>query len=163
REPAATEPTNAVDPPNGRTRVPAGPTPTGAKPAGMLGGEPSVPPDVRLVPVTDSVGVGLLVRVHREAFGRVHPALGAALLARLGGRVGCPAARRGRGVGRRWGRGRAPGRCARAGGSPTAAPSSRACGAAAPCRTGAAAACSGRWSRTGPRWPPPAASVTCRW
>src|SRR5262249_44565855 len=48
-----------------------------------LGAEPSVPPGVRLVPVTDSAGVALLLRVHREAFGHAHPALGAALLAGL--------------------------------------------------------------------------------
>jgi hypothetical protein len=51
--------------------------------ADRLGTEPSVPPGVQLVPVTDRAGVDLLVRVHREAFGHAHPALETALLARL--------------------------------------------------------------------------------
>lgn len=41
------------------------------------------PPGVRFVPVTDSDGVRLLVRVHEEVFGDDHAAFGRALLTRL--------------------------------------------------------------------------------
>jgi ribosomal protein S18 acetylase RimI-like enzyme len=41
------------------------------------------PPGVRLIPVADEAGVGVMVRVHEEVFGVDHAWLGRALLARL--------------------------------------------------------------------------------
>ena len=112
------------------------------------------PPGVELRAVVDRQGVEALVAVHDEVFGGDHSALGRALLAGLGA-----PADHGRGRRRlRPGRLRSP----RGAWSSTPAPTSPASGAAARCRPGGAAACSARWSPTGPRWRRPEASATSR-
>ena len=112
------------------------------------------PAGVELRAVVDQQGVDAVVAVHDEVFGEDHSALGAVLARSLTERPR-----------------RVEALIAVAGETPIAAgrvavPSrhatSPACGAAARCPRGEAAACSARSSPAGPRWRPPAASATSR-
>jgi hypothetical protein len=109
-------------------------------------------PGVRLLPVTDEAGVGLLIDVHERVFGtdhsrlrrsllaqlRDHPEVTAMVVAMAGDRPVC-------------------------GSSSFPVPASPACGAAEPCPASAARASTAPWSPTAPGWPPTGATTTCTW
>ena len=112
------------------------------------------PAGVELRAVVDQRGVDAVVAVHDEVFGEDHSALGAVLARGLTERPR-----------------RVEALIAVAGETPIAAgrvrvpprhATSPACGAAARCPRGGAAACSARSSPAAPRWRPPAASATSR-
>lgn len=114
----------------------------------------ALPSGVRLLPVTDPAGVGLLIEVHERVFGTDHSRLHRSLLAQL---RDCPEVTAmvvamaedepvcsarieflpGTSFASLWGGG--------------------------PCPAGAAGESTAPWSPTVPSWPPPGATVTCTW
>jgi hypothetical protein len=116
--------------------------------------EVALPPGVRLLPVTDEAGVGLLIEVHERVFGTDHSRLRRSLLAQLrdcpevtamvvamaGDQPVCSARIEflpGTSFASLWGGGTLP--------------------------AGAAGESTAPWSPTAPNWPPPAATATCMW